>query len=37
MKARLEVFQNEMKRSEIRPDLKNQLISGQSGIEGVPN
>jgi hypothetical protein len=35
MKARLEVFQNEMKCNEIRPDLKNQSIPGQSGREGV--
>lgn len=31
----LEVFQNEMERSGIRPDLKNQLFPGQSGREGV--
>lgn len=35
MRARLDVFQNEMKRSEIRPDLKKQLTPGQSGREGV--
>lgn len=35
MKVRLEVFQNEMERSGIRPDLKNQLFPGQSGREGV--
>jgi hypothetical protein len=35
MKAKQEVFQNEMERSVIRPELKNQLIPGQSGREGV--
>ncbi|MCB9359751.1 MAG: hypothetical protein H6587_10970 [Flavobacteriales bacterium] len=31
----LEVFENEMKHSEIRPNLKKQLTPGQSGREGV--
>ena len=31
----LDVFQNEMKHSEIRPDLKNQTIPGQSGSRGA--
>lgn len=35
IKAGLNVFGNEMKRSGIQLDLKNQLISGQSGREGV--